>query len=761
MNFSNLLNPQSNNNINNPTTIPDSDDNASITIPDSVSPASFNSGSPTPQLQRDGQQQEHEQSVVEDSEEERIADQETVKMQVDDDEDLAGDFNPFPVPKMMGDLLLPGRNGAPQSSDTVHVKKEEVAESIVDILTMQDDDMDQEQLPDPAPTISSRIAIAEHVHKPPLSLAKLHTSLPSTREPSPSASSSTSSIPPALPYAFNFPKQDLHASQLPSTLATASPSKVKLEEPQSRPRSPTPLPSPARSPSPPTVMPDLPPLPPIPTHLGAPFRAYTPPLGLRDDDTLSGDEAKRAGVRRMGGTRKKEKKDGDDEEEEEKDDRLYCICKELYDPERMMIACDKCENWYHLDCIHIEEDEIELVDILVCPLCEKLSTDRTTYHRRCSRPTCLHPCVPLSKYCSDYCGISVAASRLSLSKHPDLLSFYPRVMGARRRVSKVVDAGAGGGKGLDESHASEEEGIALLRAKLDDLVKRRTAIESRKYKAGRRVRYLKLAVRRWEALCQATADALREARGLPPLSKAGEGEIETVEEAGKPKGKKGKAAKGKKGPTAPTSLPEAQCGFDHLLVLDDVRWGEFLTSEEGERLLTLQTGDADGEGEDSEELWLENVDLGLENLETICLVPRKKCERHKGWQTVRQADFEVEVAVLARRLTNLDLLERRLRTQLEDMTESSQFRALHRSKTSDTAIDVSGDVDHQIKSSPNGKEAPAGAGKKRARTMGGGSPKKEKKGGGDGDDVYEVPEEVFKFLSRREQVRLKAQMGKK
>lgn len=30
----------------------------------------------------------------------------------------------------------------------------------------------------------------------------------------------------------------------------------------------------------------------------------------------------------------------------------------------------RCENWYHLDCVAIPEDKVELVDQFVCPVCE-------------------------------------------------------------------------------------------------------------------------------------------------------------------------------------------------------------------------------------------------------------------------------------------------------------------------------------------------------------------------------------------------------
>ena len=42
------------------------------------------------------------------------------------------------------------------------------------------------------------------------------------------------------------------------------------------------------------------------------------------------------------------------------------------------------------------------------------------------------------------------------------------------------------------------------------------------------------------------------------------------------------------------------------------------------------------------------VEEGFEMPDEVCMRPRKKCERHTGWQKVRQADFEVEKAVLVR-----------------------------------------------------------------------------------------------------------------
>ncbi len=45
----------------------------------------------------------------------------------------------------------------------------------------------------------------------------------------------------------------------------------------------------------------------------------------------------------------------DEEEEEEDSNRLYCICKQPYDGEVFMICCDLCNEWYHGECVLVDE----------------------------------------------------------------------------------------------------------------------------------------------------------------------------------------------------------------------------------------------------------------------------------------------------------------------------------------------------------------------------------------------------------------------
>lgn len=43
---------------------------------------------------------------------------------------------------------------------------------------------------------------------------------------------------------------------------------------------------------------------------------------------------------------------------------LYCICRRPYG-ERAMIACDKCDEWYHFDCVKISSAP----KFYICPAC--------------------------------------------------------------------------------------------------------------------------------------------------------------------------------------------------------------------------------------------------------------------------------------------------------------------------------------------------------------------------------------------------------
>jgi len=62
--------------------------------------------------------------------------------------------------------------------------------------------------------------------------------------------------------------------------------------------------------------------------------------------------------------KEKSKKENDSE-------RLYCICRKPDDGSASMIACDECDEWYHISCLYSEEESENVLDQdkWVCPKC--------------------------------------------------------------------------------------------------------------------------------------------------------------------------------------------------------------------------------------------------------------------------------------------------------------------------------------------------------------------------------------------------------
>lgn len=64
---------------------------------------------------------------------------------------------------------------------------------------------------------------------------------------------------------------------------------------------------------------------------------------------------------------------GDSSVEEEENSELFCICRGVED-ERFMICCDKCQDWFHGECINMSENEMQAYEFdpdleFICPFC--------------------------------------------------------------------------------------------------------------------------------------------------------------------------------------------------------------------------------------------------------------------------------------------------------------------------------------------------------------------------------------------------------
>ncbi|KAI6136673.1 hypothetical protein F5141DRAFT_42911 [Pisolithus sp. B1] len=195
------------------------------------------------------------------------------------------------------------------------------------------------------------------------------------------------------------------------------------------------------------------------------------------------------------------------EESDKEDDKLYCVCKTGYDEDRVMIACDRCDEWYHTQCVNMPDLEIDLVDQFTCPPCVKKNPELgTTWKRRClyglqhenpSSPSACHKPSrgAFSKYCSDECGIKYMQLRVSRweSDGGKRDALWEAVKHAEKREGVVVRVDQSDGRvpttgkvhvngtresllGIPSKRRVEWE-VGQLNSRLEEIVKQREMIK--------------------------------------------------------------------------------------------------------------------------------------------------------------------------------------------------------------------------------------------------------------------------------------------
>ncbi|KAL6866810.1 hypothetical protein J3F83DRAFT_741278 [Trichoderma novae-zelandiae] len=92
------------------------------------------------------------------------------------------------------------------------------------------------------------------------------------------------------------------------------------------------------------------------------------------------------------------------DEDDESDNGPYCLCRGP-DDHRWMICCERCEDWFHGECVHLSKDIGEsLIEKFICPNC---TSDKlvTIYKKTCTLGSCRKAArlthSPPSVFCSD------------------------------------------------------------------------------------------------------------------------------------------------------------------------------------------------------------------------------------------------------------------------------------------------------------------------------------------------------------------------
>ncbi|KAI0757039.1 hypothetical protein C8Q80DRAFT_1091269 [Daedaleopsis nitida] len=326
------------------------------------------------------------------------------------------------------------------------------------------------------------------------------------------------------------------------------------------------------------------------------------------------------------------------DEEAAEDDKLYCICKTSYDEDKVMIACDRCDEWYHTQCLNMNDLEVDLIDQFVCPPCVKANPNlplKTTYKQRCmaglkhpnpSSPNACHKPSrgAFSKFCSEECGITYMQRRID-SWGGDQTVLWASVRDAKPRegvVVKVQVIGSQNGVAMEE----KRPGVAFGNLIQEDHEIQRPSKTQRERTITRLQTQLEKIAPKREAL-KRELDIILWRQKLLRLAAA---RAERVEE----------------------------CGWDHRLCFDDEECIDFGDGVLESYAATL--GQPNGNSED-----VMHVDGTPEDSDWWCR-GKKKCHRHAGWQKLRGSEFEFDQELKEKAIEQLTTREREIRKQLED-----------------------------------------------------------------------------------------------
>ncbi|WVQ90596.1 hypothetical protein IAS59_004377 [Cryptococcus gattii] len=304
---------------------------------------------------------------------------------------------------------------------------------------------------------------------------------------------------------------------------------------------------------------------------------------------------------------------------------VYCICRkpDTDDDEGLMVGCESCDGWFHASCVGLDEEMVGLLDVYICKSCERSTAQRTIYKQVCKRDGCKKSVAgSSSKFCSSQCAFRYSQAMLGAITNKTAI----------KQLSKALISFPRPKLGVTVEHHMPAKSETSIFSVYDDTQTQLLTLQKRQEAAQKAI----LRIQKRQALLHIAVDRCER---LPPIAP-------TETEESQQKGKKRKAGR-------PTD--DRPCGWEASLIAED---------EEVEELVK-------GEGEEME------VVVGERE---VCMLPRRKCDRHQGWQRTVAVSLDLELATLTRTYESLQENQRLIEEANQALKISEEARELFLSK---------------------------------------------------------------------------------
>lgn len=191
----------------------------------------------------------------------------------------------------------------------------------------------------------------------------------------------------------------------------------------------------------------------------------------------------------------------------------------------------------------------------------------------------------------------------------------------------------------DKEELSAERKTQSIKSAIEDNIQQQSALQHTTDLLEARYKLYRIAFKNWEsATLQGSTRGANSSAKKAEAATNGGGE-EPEEDAEGSKGKKGKGgANNNRGKSMTTTANEAPCGLDERLTWQDDEWKAWVESAAGQ--MKLQQGE-DADADTAAQV--RESERGL-----VCTIPRKRCDRHQGWQKLHDSALDLNMALQVR-----------------------------------------------------------------------------------------------------------------